>query len=485
MLASTVLVVALPASVQTPGPWSAPATLAACSAPGAPEIVFPSDEPRHGTGPGAIAWASGGGCGGPAGARMAAIPQGDDVPGPGTAPKPPLGGALALTGPLATAASPRGQILLAGAVPSAARPRAAFGEGQAGGPFASPQATGGPATPMAVANAYLGDVALASPGAPGRTAGPAGAIELRMHRYYESAFQPPVPVTDRRGVESLALALDYRSDALVAWERGGTIWARFMPGSDRTEYPSRRVATAAPGARIAAVLSDDNRAILAWSETKAGVTSVYAELSSPMVRFGQPRLLERFADPGGVLETSGGGPRLVRLASESVMLAWTGASNGHWAVRTAAVDLNGVRATSTISAPGRNAILADLAPGPAGEAFALWNEPQASSPGGSAAGGSAGGSTGGSAGGSANGPTSGSADGSLGYGDGALYAARGIDAYPGKTIFGAPQLIAAPGSDGTTGEASVGIDPSSDRALVAWRTSGGAIDYSLHAVGAR
>ncbi len=476
MLASTALVVALPASVQTPGPWSAPATLAACSAPGAPGIVFPSDEPRHGTGPGAIAWASGGGCAGPAGARVATIAPSDDVPGPASAPKTPTGAPLALAGPLAMTAGPHGRILLAGAAANAARPGALFGEGQAGGPFASPQATGGPATPMAVATAYLGDVALASPGAAGRTAGPAGAIELRMHRYYTSAFQPPVPATDERGVERLALAMDYRSDALVTWERGGSIWARFMPGSDRTEYPGRRVATAAPGAQIAALLSDDNRAILAFSETKAGVTSVYAELSLPMVRFGKPRLLERFADPGGHPPPSGGGPRLVRLSSESVMLAWTGASSGHWAVHTAAVDLNGIRATSTISAPGHDAVLADLAPGPSGEAFALWSEPREPSTGVPASG---------PAGGRTDGPTAGSAGGHLGHGREALYAARGIDAYPSRTIFGAPQLIAAAGTNGTSGEASVGIDPGSDRALVAWRTTGGAIDYSLHTLDSR
>jgi hypothetical protein len=502
MLASTALVVSLPASVQTTGPWSTPARLAACSAPGAPEIVFPSDEPRHGTGPGAIAWTSGGGCAGPAAPRVAAIAPSDDVPGPAIAPRTPTGSPLRLAGPLAAAAAgAHGRILLAGAEPVGGRapsgpgprtsqdgrtdrsgrtdpppqPGGLFSEGQAGGPFASPQATGGPATPMAVATAYLGDVAIASPGAPGRAAGPAGAIELRMHRHYTSAFQPPVPVTDERGVEGLALAMDYRSDALVAWERGGVIWARFMPGSDRIAYPSRRVATAAPGAQIAAVLSDDNRAILAFSETKSGVTSVYAELSSPMVRFGQPRLLERFADPGG--DRAPSGPRLVRLASESVMLAWTGAASGRWTVRTAAVDLNGVRPASTISAPGHDAILADLAPGPAGEAIALWSEPQTSSAGGSTSGPAGGRPDGRAAGGPAAGP--------LGYGDRALYGARGIDAYPGRTIFGAPQLIAAPGTDGTTGQASVGIDPDSDRALVAWRTPAGAIDYSLHALGSR
>ena len=138
----------------------------------------------------------------------------------------------------------------------------------------------------------------------------------------------------------------------------------------------------------------------------AGITRVFAELSAPGVSFGTPRLLERYADPGGLTPPP---PRLVRLISESVMLAWTGVESGHWVVRTAAIDLNGVRAIDTISSSGRNALLTDLIPGPAGEAYALWSEPQSTSSGG------------------------------LDLHDRALYAARGIDAYPGRTIFGAPE----------------------------------------------
>jgi hypothetical protein len=484
MLASTALVIVLPTSVQSTGPWSQPATLAACSAPGSPAIAFPSDSPQHGTGPGAIVWGAAARCpGGGGGPRVAAIAPDDDAPGSPFAARTPAGRALAIGAPLTVAAAPHGRILLAGAAgaarsASAAEPAGAAGgaraaggggtgerglasvadtraksslllsEGPAGGPFDAPRATGGAAAPLAVANAYLGDVALASP-----SGGRAGAIELRMHRYYMDVFQPPTPIAGGEGVEGLALALDYRSDALATWERDGVIYTRFMPGSDRSEYPIRRVARAAPGARIAAVLSDDNRAILAWTETRGGTTSVYAELSGTGVRFGAPRLLERFADPGGGPPPRGGGPRLVRLASESVMLAWSGAVAGHWVVHTAAVDLNGVRQIETVSPPGRDAVLADLTPGPSDEAYALWSEPRTS------------------------------AQGSLDYGDQALYAARGIDAYPGRTIFAAPEQIAAAGVAGTTGEAAVGVDPDTDRALAAWRTRGGVIDYSLRALG--
>ena len=62
--------------------WSAPAVLGACPASGAPLVVFPSDNPTHATGPGAIVWdAAGGVCPGGEEAQVAPIGDGD-VPGP-------------------------------------------------------------------------------------------------------------------------------------------------------------------------------------------------------------------------------------------------------------------------------------------------------------------------------------------------------------------------------------------------------------------
>jgi hypothetical protein len=453
MLAATVLVILLPAAVQSDyGPWSAPATLDTCSRAGAPAVVFPSDSPRHGTGPGAIVWSSGSGCPGGAGPRLASIAASDDAPEPASIPRTSAGQALALTGPLTAAGAPHGRILIAGPPDSGAgRGRGLrLSEGISGGPFTAPWITGGASAPLTLTTAYLGDVALASPGGFHRGA---STIELRVHRYYAHSYLAPIPVgaTPSRAVEGLTLALDYRTDALAVWERAGAIYARDLLGSDRSAGAVMHVACAAPGARIAVLRSDDNRAVLAWADTRAGVTSVYGELSAPNVHFGSPRLLERFTDPRGMAPPAGS-LRMVRLLSESVMLAWTGAQDGHWVVRTAAVDLNGVGSINTISAPGRGALLVDLVPGPAGEAYALWSEPRATASG-------------------------------IDLSAQALFAARGIDARPGRTIFGAPEQITGPGADASTGEGTIAVDPDSDRAIAAWRTPGGAIDYALRAVG--
>ena len=165
------------------------------------------------------------------------------------------------------------------------------------------------------------------------------------------------------------------------------------------------------------------------------------------MRFGAPRLLERFDNPAG-LPYPATSPRLIRLSSESVMMAWTGAQQGHWVVRAAAIDLNGLRKTSTISDPGSDALLSDLEPGPTGEALALWSEPQRTP------------------------------DGRLDLGRQALVAARGIDAYPGRTIFGQPEQIAAAGPNE---DATVAFDPASDRALALWRGERGAVQYAIRA----
>jgi hypothetical protein len=206
---------------------------------------------------------------------------------------------------------------------------------------------------------------------------------------------------------------------------------------------------------VSALISDNNRAIVAWADERSGHTSIYIDYSASGVRFGKPQLLERFANPSGI-PSPVASPRLVRLSSESVMLAWSGAQDGHWVVRTAAIDLHGLRRTSTISDPAGDALLSDLQPGPDGEAIALWGEPQRT------------------------------LDGRFDLSRQTLFAARGIDARPGITIFGAPEQIVAPLPAGTPtlrvsplDQATLAIDPSSDRAIALWRGAGGGIEYAI------
>lgn len=350
------------------------------------------------------------------------------------------GGRLALREPLAVSPAPHGQLAIAGS--GGANGGGALVQGTAGGPFSPLGALAGATTPNALFSAYLGDVGLITPIAGGLDH---DGLELRIERYFARALSPTITVAGKGGpIEAATVSLDFRTDAILVWRQAGALYARDLPASGRTQ-PTQRLASVDPAPRIATLISDDNRAIVAWADEHAGHTDIYMDYSASGVRFGKPALLERFANPAG-LPYPAGAPRLTRLSSESVMLAYDGAQDGHWVVRTAAIDLNGLRKISTISPPGSDALLSDLQPGPDGEAIALWGEPQ---PG---------------------------ADGVLDPGEQALFAARGIDARPGVTIFGGPEAVAPPGPNS---DATLAFDPGSDRALALWRGSGGRIDYAI------
>jgi hypothetical protein len=366
----------------------------------------------------------------------------NDVPGTAFGPRSPSGRSIAPSGALAVSGAPHGQIAIAGA----ARGEPGHGlliQGAAQGPFASLPLPGGLATaPMSLDGAYLGDVGLASARAEG--AGPS-RLRFDVERYFARRLSRDVTVTaPATSVRALTLALDYRTDAVVVWAQGSSLYARDLPASG-AQAPTQRLGSADAGVRVAALLSDDNRAIVAWADDRAGVTSVYLDRSAAGVRFGSPTLLERFRDPDG-LGSPAASPRLIRLSSESVMIAWAGSSSEHWAVRAAPIDLRGLGTVTTIAAPTGDALLADLVPGPDDDALALWTEPL-SGPG-----------------------------GSPDMGHQAILAARGFDAYPGRAIFGTPESVATPAP---VLDAGAAIDPSDDRAIAMWRGEGAVAEYSV------
>ena len=423
-------------------PWSpAAGPLEACPASGPPRVVFPSNTPRHATGPGAIVWDASRSCPGGEGARVAAIGAGD-APGIPGIPRTPTGRPLAPRGALAVGAAPHGQIAIAGAAPwSRGQARQTLlVQGRAGGPFSSLLNIEGPPSPLALTTAYLGDVGLAYP--PIANGGPGVTVE----RYYSNVLSSRLATGAgaAHATSTLALALDYRTDALTVWTQAGALYAHDLPASGASD-PTQRLARVRGRVRISALLSDDNRATVAWAEDRDGETSVYLDRSAAGVRFGAPRLLERFRNPDS-LTSPPGSPTLVRLSTESVMLAWAGATNGRWAVRAAAVNAGGVGNANTISAPGADALLAALAPGPDGEALVLWTEPQQ--------------------------PPGGPPDMSRQ----AIFSARGVNVSAARTRFGAPEQVAPPGPNS---DATVAIDPASDRAIAAWRGAGGQVRYAV------
>ncbi len=408
--------------------WSAPAQLEACPALEGARALFPSDGPNQRTGPGGVVWEASASCSGGAGPRVSRIAA-NDTP---QSPSAPLSGGARVLGPrgaLLAGVAPHGQILIAGAAGGLPV------EGLAGSPFGD--LAGANAAPtLAIASGYLGDAALA-------TATPGAGVQLQVERFYARGLTRSAAVaTNARSLHALTLAMDFRTDALAVWEQGGAIYARDIPAAG-AEHPVQRLASGAAPLRIAALLSDNDRAIVAWSVQAGSETSVYLDRSGANVAFRAPTLIERFRDPAGLAPATAS-PRLIRLSSESVMMAWAAAAEGHWVVRTAAIDLQGIGAASTIAAPGGDALLSDLVPGPAGDALLLWTQPQPA----------------------LGGPQT---------GEQAIFAARGFDVYPKRTIFGRPEEVtpAGPNSD-----PSAAIDPGTDTAIALWRGVGGALDYA-------
>jgi hypothetical protein len=406
-------------------------------------VVFPSDSPSHATGPGAIVWSSSGRCAGGTGAHVTAVAA-DEVP-TGVASADPSA-PDSLEGAVAVSASPHGQIAIAGARSSADGSDELLLQGSARGPLSPLATAAGTTPPLALTSAYLGDLASLSRTSEGH--GREG-LALEVERYFATGLtvRGRISTPGPEPLQALTVAMDYRSDAMAVWAKAGALYARDLPASG-VVHPTQRLAATGSQLKLAALLSDDNRGIIAWSEQLGGRTSVYVDLSSSGVSFGPPRLLERFPDPDGLSPPSGS-PSLVRLSSESVMMAWAGSADGHWVLRAAPVDLGGLKTINTIAAPGSDVLLAGLAPGPDGDALALWTQPQQTA-----------------------GDTPEPAQE-------AIFAARGIDAYPGTTMFGPSEEVAAPGPNS---EATVAVDPGDDRALAAWRVGDGQIDYSIRSV---
>jgi hypothetical protein len=424
------------------GGWAPVATLPGCPPIAAPVVVFPSEGPSHPTGAGAIVWSSLASCGGaqastagPVSLSLSALSSGSSgerVAGPSAQPlrlaAAPLAGAVG-------ASFGRVAVALAPAQAGAAAGQPSTLEGVAKGKL-TPVLPGGMGAPLALAHAYLGDVALASV--------TPGAIGVRVQRYFAHRFGPTrsIPIPAGR-VSALTATMDYRSDVLLAWQQNGSIYAHMLRAFARTD-PTQRLGPSGPDPQLQALVSDNDHGMVAWSSTDARPgasprTSIHVTLSKAGVRFGAPRLLASYADPARAGDRPGS-LALVRLASENVVLAWTAAERGRYVVRAAPAVFAATRPTTLLSDPARDAVLADLAPGPAGEAIALWSSPAGTS-----------------------------AAGAAGAHGSELWAARTFIARGDRLLSGQRARIAAAGPNGA---ASVAVDPRSDRAVAAWRTQG-------------
>jgi hypothetical protein len=441
-----------PVSAASPPAWSSPSTLAECELANGPQVAFPSDSPSTATGAGAIVWASDPSrCGAPT-PPLAHAPWGLSVATLGPTDRARLTSTQSLAGwsglrsvavggnlgRVAVAVSPDGSGASAGG-------GTAVLQGRATSPLGPPMLLAGAQPPFALSRAYLGDVAIATV-----VAGP--AIAVRLERYFRPGFARArlIPIHAGR-VTALTAAMDYRADVLLVWQQSGAIYAHLLRASGRTD-PTQRVAPSGPDPQLHALVSDNDHGMIAWSSShdakRSGArTRVYLDLSAAGVRFRAPQLLASFADPQQV-GRSPGSLALVRLSSENVMLAWTAVEHGHYVVRGAPAVFAATRPTVRLSDPHAQAVLADLAAGPAREAVALWK----------------------------SGPRL--QGGRLDASQTELWVARASIGRHDRLRSRSPEMIAAAGPNIAP---SVAVDPANDRAVAAWLTLGAhrRIEYSV------
>ncbi|HEV2924743.1 MAG TPA: hypothetical protein VGW98_11955 [Solirubrobacteraceae bacterium] len=415
--------------------WSAARPLGSCVVAVGPRVAFPSESPSLATGPGAIVWVEDPVCAS-ASARPPRFPFGLSVaalsPGGRTAftHTQALHGAPA--GELGAVGASRGRLAVGASLGArGTSPAVALWQGRATGPLESGPLLSGTGRLFSLAHAYLGDAAVA-------TVQPGVAIEVRVERYFRSRFEQPRRIAiGAEPVSALAATMDYRSDVLVAWQQNGAIYAHMLRASGRAE-PTQRVGTSAPNPQLKALVSDNDHGMIAWSSAGGGAraasTSVRIAFSEAGVRFAGSRLVASFVDPEGAGHAPGS-LALARLSTENVMLAWTDAEAGHYVVRAAPAVFAGTRPAARLSDPAGQSRLADLAPGPAGEAVALWSSTH---------------------GGSGIDPTRNE-----------LWAARAFVERHGRVGAGPAEIVA---SAGPNADPSLAVDPASDHAVAAWLT---------------
>jgi hypothetical protein len=408
--------------------------------------VFPFSLPSVRSGRGAIVWLGGAPqCGRTARAGttldVASLHSDDELSIPRA-----LWRGRGLVGPLETASTTAGQIV------------AAFGDGAGAAYGETDDAAGisaltpldGPPALVATANGYIGDADIVSTALRGGSQ----EIVLRAQRHYASSFGSPVsfPVGSAP-ISALIVAMDFRADSIVVWAQSGTVYARWITNSGRV-FPARTLGPGGDAPQLAAVLSDNTHAFVAWTDEPApgaaGAATIYLEHSGRDVTFtGTPRVLARFTEPAQQRLTPGS-IGLVRITpSEGVMVVWTSVSSaGNYIVSAAGVTSGGPLPATTIAQPGVDLRLAALATGPHDDVVVVLESAPRTARG-------------------------------FDYDYQSILASRTVPGGPGGFSFETPTELAAPGPNGAP---AVGVDPDTDRAVVAWQTTAGGMPAVAYAV---
>jgi hypothetical protein len=185
-------------------------------------------------------------------------------------------------------------------------------------------------------------------------------------------FGRPVALGPAGRVTAAAASVNARGDVLAVWARNGVMYARVRRAGGRLGR-RQRLGAAYGFQQISAELGSQRRAVVAFGAQgiiegePEGPFRAWVATAPAGGRFGARRRLETVAASGDGTYVAGGRVRAA-LRPGGATVAWTGREGDRFVVRAA--DVGGD--TQTVSAPGRHAVLGDLAGGPDGRLVVAW-----------------------------------------------------------------------------------------------------------------
>lgn len=183
-------------------------------------------------------------------------------------------------------------------------------------------------------------------------------------------------IVSPRGATGVTVAVGQRGEIVVAWERNGRIEARIR----RPHHHLGRIIFVGRGARyhtrLRAAVSATGRVWLAWASqslSEGGTNGPFELLTSVSAHrgrtFQRARLLDRF-DPRASDEANFD---LDVDYNGNGLVAWSSFDGKNFRARLATITPTGRRASfTTLSQPGYDAAVGNLALGPAGDAVVVW-----------------------------------------------------------------------------------------------------------------
>jgi hypothetical protein len=268
---------------------------------------------------------------------------------------------------LATAAGPR--IVVAGMQAHGRQTRGAILAGAPGArlrlvaelpgpsskPFAAPDPMSGPGPPLDLFPAGNGpdDSLLSGVAVPVAVTGnPRGDIAVLASRWRGKSFLKGLELWLRRrghvtvtklsppgrGLGAVAVALDPRGDALVAWKRARSVYARTLTGKRLSQ--TVRLAAADPGGPVRARLAEAGRGVVAWGSQDFGFDGPASAFTAFAVTlkgavFEKPIALGSAPPDNGY--GFGAGIQMSPLPAGGTALAWSGGGSSA-VVQTAAIE---------------------------------------------------------------------------------------------------------------------------------------------------